>query len=697
MDSLTTGIEILDQATGGVPRAKSVLIYGESEAGRSLAGLQFVEEGLRRGESALYICRQKPEDLIQQGEACGLDLTTHLEDDRLVVVQCHQDDLQEIIERNGEPAVLDLISHGIDAKAISRVVFDPIDAFLTDSASLGSRLDAIAGSIQTRGWTTLMLSEQTATDVILAFSQVCWGIFELQRTVGGQSQEHELLIHRMGQTPGDRLALRVGPRGFEARVPAEAEVARPSAFSRFRLADSSMTSEPKAATQPAAPPELEAEPAPDSLSHAKTEPPPATPPQAKTAVAPDAEAQNAEGAALPAPPQIKMAKRRWLTVLVVDPDGAARQQIADALSQKLRVLQASDGIEGLKLALDERPDLLLHEVNTPTLNGHGVCALLRKHEADVPVLFLSDRMSETEERVRCLMVGGDGTLSKPLEVRELRARVQRILSRTARGGASPRWPDIDIEKAVATYKAQQTDFGLGTFLARARKTGVSLCFVGYELIKPRNQQAVNRFAAILADGIRAKDSIFRCPPRRFIAVLVDTDAEAASFIVQRVNEEMAAEANRATREGSEKPEFVYHTLAVEPAQLESGLLEGDLIKLVFDPESLQISDGRDQYHGQPVDQFPLLKSIFASLHGNENNCISPLNGARFPIQTGAAGRVRGVQIDTCQYRTQDSHENSAAGLRARQGAKIVWIENLEEPSQLIGRIEDGLVFTGRGD
>ena len=95
MGSLATGIDALDQATGGLPRSKSYLICGDSDVGKSLAGLQFAEAGLRRGEGALYICRQKAEGLILQGEAFGLWLGAHLEDERLVVIECHGDDLHE--------------------------------------------------------------------------------------------------------------------------------------------------------------------------------------------------------------------------------------------------------------------------------------------------------------------------------------------------------------------------------------------------------------------------------------------------------------------------------------------------------------------------------------------------------------------------------------------------------------------------
>ena len=67
MDCIPSGVDFLDQATGGFHRKKPYFVLGASGTGKSILGLQYVTAGLSRGEGALYVCRERAEDLIEGG------------------------------------------------------------------------------------------------------------------------------------------------------------------------------------------------------------------------------------------------------------------------------------------------------------------------------------------------------------------------------------------------------------------------------------------------------------------------------------------------------------------------------------------------------------------------------------------------------------------------------------------------------
>lgn len=92
---------------------------------------------------------------------------------------------------------------------------------------------------------------------------------------------------------------------------------------------------------------------------------------------------------------------------------------------------ARDGEEGLRRALEERPDLILLDVMLPKLSGFDVCRRLRARGAVVPVIMLTARGQEIDKVVG-LELGADDYVTKPFGVNELLARIRAHLRRAAR-------------------------------------------------------------------------------------------------------------------------------------------------------------------------------------------------------------------------------------------------------------------------
>ena len=94
------------------------------------------------------------------------------------------------------------------------------------------------------------------------------------------------------------------------------------------------------------------------------------------------------------------------------------------------VLTALDGAEGLRLALDEAPDLIILDLMLPSIDGMRICRRVRE-ESEVPIVMLTARVEE-EDRLSGLESGADDYMTKPFSPRELAARVRAVLRRTAR-------------------------------------------------------------------------------------------------------------------------------------------------------------------------------------------------------------------------------------------------------------------------
>jgi DNA-binding response OmpR family regulator len=117
-------------------------------------------------------------------------------------------------------------------------------------------------------------------------------------------------------------------------------------------------------------------------------------------------------------------------VLVIDDEPSVHDVARGYLEREgFQVLGAINGRDGLAMARDMNPALIVLDRMLPDLTGEQVCAAVRT-ESDVPILMLSARAGEVE-RVRGLDLGADDYVTKPFSPRELVARVRALMRRTA--------------------------------------------------------------------------------------------------------------------------------------------------------------------------------------------------------------------------------------------------------------------------
>ena len=148
-------------------------------------------------------------------------------------------------------------------------------------------------------------------------------------------------------------------------------------------------------------------------------------------------------------------------ILVIDDEEQIRRALKSILSARhYDVILAPNGEEGLDLAIDNSPDLVILDLAMPDMTGFEVCKELRAWY-NGPILVLSVRSSDAD-KISALDLGADDYLTKPFSAGELLARVRALLRRAA-GLASP--PpvisvgniEIDIAHRRVTRSGQDVD------------------------------------------------------------------------------------------------------------------------------------------------------------------------------------------------------------------------------------------------
>lgn len=117
-------------------------------------------------------------------------------------------------------------------------------------------------------------------------------------------------------------------------------------------------------------------------------------------------------------------------ILVVDDEAAVRDLIVDALSLvSLPSTIASHGMEALTKIREESVDLVILDINMPTMDGYEVLQKMRESGITIPVIVLTARL-DREDTKRAFELGADDFVRKPFGIEELTLRVQAILRRT---------------------------------------------------------------------------------------------------------------------------------------------------------------------------------------------------------------------------------------------------------------------------
>lgn len=119
-------------------------------------------------------------------------------------------------------------------------------------------------------------------------------------------------------------------------------------------------------------------------------------------------------------------------ILIVDDNASLRAAVRRVLSQEgFAPMEAADGADGLLLAQEGTPDLILTDAEMPNMGGHALCRAIKKSGAmrHVPVIIMSGELVDEKDVVAGLDGGADDYVIKPFTMKLLISRVRAVLRR----------------------------------------------------------------------------------------------------------------------------------------------------------------------------------------------------------------------------------------------------------------------------
>lgn len=149
------------------------------------------------------------------------------------------------------------------------------------------------------------------------------------------------------------------------------------------------------------------------------------------------------------------------TILIIEDNMDIRENIAELLELSgYATMEAGDGKEGAKMALEHFPDLILCDIMMPVLDGYGVLHILSKHKEtiNIPFIFLTAKAEKSDVR-KGMTLGADDYITKPFEETDLLSAIENRLKKSSNAGASymhsDSFEDLFLHKIIKTYSGKQ--------------------------------------------------------------------------------------------------------------------------------------------------------------------------------------------------------------------------------------------------
>ena len=169
------------------------------------------------------------------------------------------------------------------------------------------------------------------------------------------------------------------------------------------------------------------------------------------------------------------------TILIVDDEQPIREILVYNLKKEgYNVIEASDGVTALNIALEQYPDLILLDIMLPKMDGLSVCKRI-KNSYNVPILMLTAKDSEID-KILGLELGADDYITKPFSVRELIARVKANL-RKIENLAVTRIDNDNSKKKENKIIVNDLELDLDKFEVKIRGEIIDLTVREFEVIK----------------------------------------------------------------------------------------------------------------------------------------------------------------------------------------------------------------------
>ncbi|MGE5405320.1 MAG: diguanylate cyclase [Candidatus Saccharibacteria bacterium] len=243
-------------------------------------------------------------------------------------------------------------------------------------------------------------------------------------------------------------------------------------------------------------------------------------------------------------------------ILVVDDEPNNVELLVKRLKfSGYQTLQALNGPDAIKLAVDNQPDLIILDVMMPGMGGYEVCKNLKSNSVtrDIPVLFLSAK-AEVDDRVEGLEIGAVDYITKPFHPRELEARIVNALKQ--RSALQKIKDEYDKLQAISIVDELTGLYNRRYFMerfveemnrAKRYKYPISCLMIDVDYFKQIN----DRFGHLTGDKVLAEialtfknftrvvDLVARYGGEEFVVLLPQTDLSGAMIVAEKIREKLA--------------------------------------------------------------------------------------------------------------------------------------------------------------
>ncbi|MBO7383208.1 MAG: diguanylate cyclase [Fibrobacter sp.] len=237
-------------------------------------------------------------------------------------------------------------------------------------------------------------------------------------------------------------------------------------------------------------------------------------------------------------------------ILVVDDNAEVLEKTRNLLSQVgYSVIMCHSGEEALALLNKERVDLVLLDINMPSLNGYEVCLRIRQSFAldDLPIIFLTSR-EDSDSVTKGFHAGASDFVSKNAlaDILLSRVNVHIRLARTLRF-----LRDISLtDDLTGCYNRRHAMYSLREWFARSKRYGTPFSLIYFDLngLKIVNDKYGHQAGDLLLRSVvnackkllRESDLLFRMGGDEFMVLCPDTDKRGAFICAERMQEAVKA-------------------------------------------------------------------------------------------------------------------------------------------------------------
>jgi CheY-like chemotaxis protein/KaiC/GvpD/RAD55 family RecA-like ATPase len=485
--TIPSGVEPVDRLLGGLEIRQIYLVHGDA-SGKSLFGIQFLIEGLKRGESCALITGSSPEDAVRRFARLGYDCLEDIYSGRLVILECAEGMVEQVRRLRELSPVLRELEWLMGETHPDRVVFDPITQLIA-----ANRGDAQARAREFATWardfgSTIVLIASEDLEVVEQFKPLVkeslrlyvremgeqatrFLAFEKSPSIADQSIEVDpsrgiFLLERTDRDQSSKAEPSVIDLSFleaEAKKPAPGADLRVSSelAQSGRVSDKRLDVQPPDLGKPAALQPEPVNPLADLLNDlnelmADTSPLDIELPEVGQPAQPQIETQkpmpsstraNVESAVVTStteellrppdliqevPQQAQTAasasvQPKDFRVLIIDGDPSVCERLARALDE-YTVETAGDAVSGLAKLISFKPDLVILDIDLPIIDGFKLLTHIRS-SLNMPIIVVSSSHLRASDRIQSMELGADYYITKPFSVKEVKQKARQLIAR----------------------------------------------------------------------------------------------------------------------------------------------------------------------------------------------------------------------------------------------------------------------------